>query len=535
MPEKYKYASAHKQHLAMKNINRPRILFYGLLLYYFAFGLFLIYNSPLAYDEAYYLYKGYHFVKGDLVPYRDIFPEYGPLSFYIPGIFQYVFGPGFFTGRLVSFFFSLAAVLLLYKTGEKLVGSACGLIACAFVVLNVSLNYLYTVNIYAPVFFFVTASFYSLVAIQNSRFKIAVSLLFMALALFTRQNFLPSYLMLAAYLFITEQPGKNKIFTVLCGFLIPFIFLLPFLGVMKQFTLSFFAFPLQRIFKDAYPQNIPSTVHDINFAEGSVIYSLRFLMDYFFLFVTYASCKIFMMTRAGNNAENRSPHKNLLIFFNVFFWVNFAVHLWNGATKSTGNLVCYNAYFIYVMALLSGAYIQKITETLNNGHAKKLLYIFLSAGIALTPATNILRTIRFPLKSSQVKDINQCAGFLRKYTAPEDKLLYIGLPHLLLAADRMTYPALMNDVATYSTSRDMKMLEYWHYYNDSMVERWISGDARVVVITKEYFDGLKKLPVFKTMVDAVTSNLDEKYFLSASAACPWQGAVMIYKRKNTRL
>lgn len=519
----------------MRNINHSRILFYVLLLYYFIFGLFLIHNAPLGYDEAYYLYKGYHFVKGDLVPFRDIYPEYGPLSFYIPGIFQYLFGPGFFVGRFALFFFSVAGILLLYKLGEKLGGSTCGLIASSFLVLNVSLNYIYIVNMYSPVFFFVTASFYALVSVRNSRLRIFVSLLFMALALFCRQNFLPSYVMLAVYLFITEQPAKNKIFAILCSFLIPCIFLLPFRGIIKQFTLSFFAFPLIHVFKGAYPQNLPSTIHDINFIEGSLIYSTRFLMDYFFLFATYASCGIFMMTRAGNTAENHDPHKNLIRFLNVFFWVNYVVHLWNGATKSTGNLVGYNGYFLHAMALLCGVYIQRITETLNNEHAKKFLYIFLFSGIVLTPATNVLRTIRFPLKSSQVNEINQCAAFLKKHTIPGEKLLYIGLPHLLFAAGRMTYPALVNDVATYSTSRDTKMLEYWHYYNDSMVEKWISGDARVVVITKEYFEGLKKLPVFKTMVDAVTSNLKEKYVLSASTVCPWQGAIMIYKRKNTRL
>jgi hypothetical protein len=55
-------------------------------------------------DEGAYLVKGLLFVTGDYVPFQDYGPltNHMPLSFILPGIVQYIFGPGLRTARLFS-------------------------------------------------------------------------------------------------------------------------------------------------------------------------------------------------------------------------------------------------------------------------------------------------------------------------------------------------------------------------------------------------------------------------------------------------
>ncbi len=76
-------------------------------------------------DEGNYLYKGYLFVTGKLIP----FQEYGtwtnkmPLSFLVPGYFQELFGPGLDVGRNYAFILAvlifLGTVILAIRLGGK--------------------------------------------------------------------------------------------------------------------------------------------------------------------------------------------------------------------------------------------------------------------------------------------------------------------------------------------------------------------------------------------------------------------------------
>ncbi len=76
-------------------------------------------------DEGLYLLKGYLFLTGKYQPFQanGVETNHMPLSFLIPGFFQYVFGPGLRTGRCyaisISLLFFLGTWLLIRRLGGR--------------------------------------------------------------------------------------------------------------------------------------------------------------------------------------------------------------------------------------------------------------------------------------------------------------------------------------------------------------------------------------------------------------------------------
>lgn len=75
-------------------------------------------------DEGAYLYKGVGFLTGEFGIYQDYGPwsNHMPLSFYIPGAVQLLFGPGLRTARYFALFVSVLMLLGLWLLGRRLGG-----------------------------------------------------------------------------------------------------------------------------------------------------------------------------------------------------------------------------------------------------------------------------------------------------------------------------------------------------------------------------------------------------------------------------
>jgi hypothetical protein len=73
-------------------------------------------------DEGLYLYKGLLFVSGRYQPFQDYGPltNQMPFAFLIPGIVQFLFGPGLRTGRYFAVLLSLIMILGLWLTSRRL-------------------------------------------------------------------------------------------------------------------------------------------------------------------------------------------------------------------------------------------------------------------------------------------------------------------------------------------------------------------------------------------------------------------------------
>lgn len=94
------------------------------LLVFLGQALLYAHSSTTSLDEGAYLYKGYLFVRGDYHPFEPYGPltNKAPLAFLLPGIVQYVFGPGLREGRYFSILLGVMAILGTAWTARRLAG-----------------------------------------------------------------------------------------------------------------------------------------------------------------------------------------------------------------------------------------------------------------------------------------------------------------------------------------------------------------------------------------------------------------------------
>lgn len=109
-------------------------------LWYFAHHL------PSVIDEGMYLHKGFLFASGRFLPYQDFGPwtDHMPLSFYIPGFTQLLFGLGFRTGRYYAIGLAILLLLGLWIVAKRLGGKWWATFAVWVFALNPVLTQIYS-------------------------------------------------------------------------------------------------------------------------------------------------------------------------------------------------------------------------------------------------------------------------------------------------------------------------------------------------------------------------------------------------------
>ena len=100
-------------------------------------------------DEGAYLLKGYAFVTGQYQLYQDygFWSNHMPLSFYIPGYVQLLFGPGLRTGRYLAIFLGLLGLLGVWLIFRRLGGRWLAAGAVWVIAINVAMIKMYSVMV----------------------------------------------------------------------------------------------------------------------------------------------------------------------------------------------------------------------------------------------------------------------------------------------------------------------------------------------------------------------------------------------------
>lgn len=100
-------------------------------------------------DEGAYLLKGYAVVTGQYQLYQDygFWSNHMPLSFYIPGYAQLLFGPGLRTGRYLAIFLGMLGLLGVWVLFRRLGGRWWAAAAVWVIAINVAMIKMYSVMV----------------------------------------------------------------------------------------------------------------------------------------------------------------------------------------------------------------------------------------------------------------------------------------------------------------------------------------------------------------------------------------------------
>lgn len=167
-------------------------------------------------DEGAYLLKGYLFVTGRYQIYQDygMWSNHMPLSFYLPGLFQVIFGPGLRTGRYLAIFLGLLMLVGLWLFVRRLAGPWWAAAILAVIAINPVMIKMYSVMVsQVIVACFLVWTLYLVAAPRRKPWEIALGSVLAGLTLLTRINLTPFFILVIAYIF--WQHGRKAGYTAL--------------------------------------------------------------------------------------------------------------------------------------------------------------------------------------------------------------------------------------------------------------------------------------------------------------------------------
>ncbi len=162
-------------------------------------------------DEGLYLYKGWLFASGQFQPFADYGPwtNQMPLSYYIPGIVQTLFGPGLRAGRYFAIFLGILMILALWLVTRRLANRwwAAGIVWA--LALNIASIKIYSLAISEVVVACLFAwMLYFILGEDRPTWQIVVGSILAVAIFLVRINMLPLIGLVVLYIF--WQHGQRK-------------------------------------------------------------------------------------------------------------------------------------------------------------------------------------------------------------------------------------------------------------------------------------------------------------------------------------
>ncbi len=310
-------------------------------------------------DEGAYLYKGYAFVTGQYEIYQDggFWSNHMPLSFYIPGVVQQIFGAGIRTGRYFSIAVGLLMLLGLWLVTRRIGGPWWAAIVLLGIALNPAVVKMYSAAI-TQVLIACMLAWVLVLTMGGERpmWQLVLGAILAGVMWMTRINLAPVLPLLLVYIF-WQYGRKAGVYASLAGGLAVLgLHALFWPGILRMYA---YWFPEQLTpFLDAWrrPEATPYWDPEVGFATrvNSLFRTVRF---HFLALLGVASTWIFWPRRSAWPSMTRF---RTAVFISVLFLALWGLHFY--ATMSTNYcafcLEGYSAFFAslgWILLVLSFA------------------------------------------------------------------------------------------------------------------------------------------------------------------------------------
>ncbi len=193
------------------------VAFLGGLLYIFQSWNYAHTRTSIL-DEGAYLLKGYYFVTGQFRLFQDngFWSNHMPLAFYIPGVAEYLFGPGIRTGRYLAIFVGLLGLAGLYILIRRLGGPWWAAIVIWALAINPVTIKIFSVAVSEGlVACMLVWMLVFLLGAERKSWQIILGSLLAGIIVMTRENMLPILPLVALYIF-WEHGYKLGLLAIIC-------------------------------------------------------------------------------------------------------------------------------------------------------------------------------------------------------------------------------------------------------------------------------------------------------------------------------
>jgi hypothetical protein len=327
------------------------------LIAYIGLSLHYAHKILVTMDEGSYLIKGASYLRGESVPYQvdGMITNKTPLSFYIPGLSQVLFGDGIRSGRYFSVFLGALMLLGLWLTVRRVSNLTFAAIAVWMVVLTQNWLVYYARSMTQVIsILFLVWSLYFILGEGRKTWELILGGIMAVLLVLTRQNMIPYLFFL--YLYLAWQFGIKKAFLTQ----LPGIFL--FLIVHVVFWPGIYIF----VWRAAMPGFVTSFLTDndllggykiikaVNKIEPKSFTLIQNIQEIFgglrFSSIPYAMF-IMMITLFGFKNPGQDVKRKQIWFVLVNFVVLTAIHIY-AAVDNNVFLYSFPAYLTFFAPML---------------------------------------------------------------------------------------------------------------------------------------------------------------------------------------
>ncbi len=279
-------------------------------------------------DEGAYLYKGYAFVTGQYAIYQDygFWSNHMPLSFYIPGVAQLIFGPGLRTGRYLAICLGLLALVGLWILVRRVGGRWWATAAVWAIVINPVTIKMYSVMVSQVLI--ACMLIWTLVLVLGERrplWQIGLGSVLTGLMVLTRINLTPVLPLLVLYVFWQHGRKAGIVATIAGGFTLVIGHALFWPNILRMW--AFWIPPSISPFLDTWrppPDAIPSWDPDIDTAGRLLSFFLIFRVSFFAIAGTFVTWLLWPRKDAW---KNRGDFRSA-VFLSALILSLLLAHMW---------------------------------------------------------------------------------------------------------------------------------------------------------------------------------------------------------------
>ncbi len=498
------------------------------------------------FDETNYGYKSWLVAEGLAQPFVDFGTKYPPVALYSQTFIQDVFGPSTFSARILSGFFLLGVIFLIFDMLRRRGGKWLGLLGVSLITFHTYTIVKYIAAI--PNAMIVFLGLLSIWFLHIKRLKvwqsIALSSVAMSMAVLVRYNLLPALVVLWFFVLFKYRSPKYFILSLLVSFATIGVLIVPYLILDAEHALSYFLAmfgPLTALFPldffslgSGVADNSSGSILNFFFNEGRLKIVMQVLTTYFHIWAILFSGLLMAVYKWRGNIKVFFDKNSFLVLNFMFVILLFLAHFFFGPNRHKINVL----YFVPFM-VLSASYILHIvySKFVDAGVWDKVrgvivplivaVIILASFSIAISGNDTIFFN-RFDYSDTDLNRVNRGASYLESVTTFDDVILTIDNPDHVFIAGRYMIPERINRHDSYTDSDDEVLLKRFAHYNTNMFLVWLKEDTDVFVVQRGTFnERLEPISGGTDLVTDVENILSTQYNFAGSI----EG---VYPRKDNR-
>lgn len=320
------------------------LLFMPTFFVYAAQAFKYVHELPSQLDEGSFLIKGYYFVAGIYQP----FQEYGPwtnnmpLAYYIPGVIQYLFGPGLRQGRYFMIFLALLMLLGCWLVMRRLCGKWWALLGAWLIALDPAIIMMYSKAVSEGIVACgLVWTLYFMSGKEADKKSVVLASLMSVVVVFIRQNMILLVPFLIGYYFLFHGK-KNGITSIVVTVVLlvagHLLFFPRILSLWYPWAPGF----LKPLFSIGWLPISGTAAYSIVVDTAKQLASIENGVQNFFLL--FMGLGVAMLAIASKPLKTQEKDFFQFLYLLLFFLVLFLMHAW----ASLGHSFCVGCFTTYV-------------------------------------------------------------------------------------------------------------------------------------------------------------------------------------------